>query len=78
MNNNPAETDDDDQYQPSGPSYLFLLRLGVQAQDEAEGQTNWYGRFQDPITGATREFSGWAGLREAILHMMAYRQSLGG
>ncbi len=74
----PTETNDDDQNLPSGPSHLFLLRLWVQAEHEAGDQTDWLGRLQDPLTGETCAFRGWAGLRETILRMAAYRQFLGG
>ncbi len=75
---NPIEINDDHQNLPSGPSHLFLLRLWMQGQHEAEDLTNWLGRLQDPITGEALEFQGWTELRGAILCMMTHRDFLGG
>ncbi len=67
----PTEPNDENQNLPPGPSHLFLLRLWMPAQVKAEDQANWRGRLQDPVTGQALDFSGWTGLREAILDMMA-------
>ncbi len=68
---NSLNMDPNDSNLPPGTSHLFLLRVWWLEKADPKDQSSWLGRLQDPVSGQTREFRGWHGLRRAIFEMMA-------